>query len=220
MLNPGLPDLDLIIDSAERIVARDGVHAMTIRTLTEATGASIGSIYRVFGSRGGLLGRLWIRAERRFMALLTSLIDEAHNRPGGDPFEVVFAAAEASLLYPQQYPRSAALLMSVRRDEALSHRMPRDVVEQLQALDGELSEVMSRLAIRLWGRDDPQAVDLIATCIIDLPKWTVLRGKRYRGNQSREYVRAAVRGVLEVGPQPVASDRDLVMVGARRGGAA
>jgi AcrR family transcriptional regulator len=220
VLNPGLPDLDPIIDSAEAIVARDGVHALTIRTLTQATGASIGSIYRVFGSRGGLLGRLWIRAERRFMVLLTSLIDQADSQPCGDPFEVVFAAAEASLLYPQQYPRSAALLMSVRRDEALSHRMPREVVEQLKALDDELAEVISRLAMGLWGRDDPQAVELIATCIIDLPKWTVLRGKRYRGHLSREYVRAAVRGILEVGPRPVASDRDLRPVGACREGAA
>jgi AcrR family transcriptional regulator len=219
VLNPELPDLDFIIDSAEAIVARDGVHALTIRALTEGTGVSIGLIYRIFGSRGGLLGRLWIRAERRFM-LLTSLIDEADNRPCADPLDVVFAAVEASLLYPQQYPRSAALLMSVRREEALRHRMPREVVEQLQALDGELAEVMSRLAMRLWDRADPQAVGVLATCVIDLPKWTVLRGKRYRSHLSREYLRAAVRGVLEVGPQPVASDRDLTPVGACRDGAA
>ncbi|BBX97298.1 hypothetical protein [Mycobacterium lacus] len=127
------------------------------------------------------------------MTLLTSLIDEAHNHDG-DPFDVALAAVEASLRCPRQHPRSAGLLMAVRRKDALSQPMPPEVVEQLRALDRELADVMSQLAMRLWDRADTQAVDVIASCVIELPKWIVLRGKRSNGTMTREYLRGGASG--------------------------
>lgn len=201
MLSTGL-NPDLVFDAAEELVAQNGIEALTIRALTKATGISNGTIYRSFHSRGGLLGRTWIRAERRFLNLLSNMVADA-NTQSRDPSEGVHAAAETSLLYPELYPASAALLLTVRREKVVRHPMPQETAEQLLALNSEFTAVMSQLAIALWGRSDTAAVDLIATCIVDLPKWITKRGERYSSPILREYLRAAVRSVLEVGPPSV-----------------
>jgi AcrR family transcriptional regulator len=193
---------------------------VTIRALTKATGVSNGAIYRTFESRGGLLGRVWIRAEQRFLGQLTGLVEEATARPGSEPLDAVYAAAETSLLYPELYPGSAACLMTVHRRDVVSQPMPREIAEQLQALELRLTDVMAQLAEALWQRSDAGAVDLIATCIVDLPKWIARRGERYSLSIRRDYLRAAVRSVLEVGPPPAAASRELAVTGAFCDGAA
>lgn len=219
MLSPRLQEHDYVLDSTEDLVAQDGIEAVTIRALTKATGVSNGAIYRTFESRGGLLGRVWIRAERRFLDQLTSLVEEAKAQPGSEPLDAVYAAAETSLLYPDLYPGSSACLMTVRRDDVVSQPMPADIAEHLRALERELAAVMAQLAEGLWGRSDQSAVNLIATCIIDLPKWIGQRGERYSLPIARDYLRAAVRSVLEVGPPPAGEGRELATSGARHGAA-
>jgi AcrR family transcriptional regulator len=214
-----LQEHDYVLDSTEDLVAQDGIEAVTIRALTKATGVSNGAIYRTFESRGGLLGRVWIRAERRFLDQLTSLVEEARAQPGSEPLDAVYAAAETSLLYPDLYPGSSACLMTVRRDDVVSQPMPADIAEHLRALERELAAVMAQLAEGLWGRSDQSAVNLIATCIIDLPKWIGPRGERYSLPIVRDYLRAAVRSVLEVGPPPAGGGRELATSGARHGAA-
>ncbi|MHA7650581.1 TetR/AcrR family transcriptional regulator [Mycobacterium sp. ML4] len=220
MASPRLHEHDYVLDSTEDLVAQDGIEAVTIRALTKATGVSNGAIYRTFESRGGLLGRVWIRAERRFLDKLTSLIEEAQAQPGSEPLDEVYAAAETSLLYPDLYPGSSACLMTVRRDDVVSQPMPAEIAEQLQVLERELAAVMAQLAQGLWGRNDDIAVNLVATCIIDLPKWIASRAGRYNLPVVRDYLRAAVRSVLEVGPPPTGAARELAGSGARRDGAA
>lgn len=219
MLSPRLQEHDYVLDSTEDLVAQDGIEAVTIRALTKATGVSNGAIYRTFESRGGLLGRVWIRAERRFLDQLTGLVEEAKAQAGSESLDAVYAAAETSLLYPELYPGSSACLMTVRRDDVVSQPMPADIAEHLRALERELVAVMAQLAEGLWGRSDDSAVDLIATCIIDLPKWIGSRGARYSLPIQRDYLRAAVRSVLEVGPPPTGADRELAASGARHGAA-
>ncbi|MDT5136263.1 MAG: hypothetical protein QOD58_525 [Mycobacterium sp.] len=220
MPSPTLQEHDYVLDSTENLVAQDGIDAVTIRALTKATGVSNGAIYRTFESRGGLLGRVWIRAEQRFLGQLTSFVEEATARPGSEPLDAVYAAAETSLLYPELYPGSAACLMTVHRHDVVSQPMPREIAEQLQALELQLTDVMAQLAEALWQRSDAGAVDLIATCILDLPKWIARRGERYSLSMRRDYLRAAVRSVLEVGPPPAGPARELAVTGALCDGAA
>lgn len=104
MLSPRLQEHDYVLDSTEDLVAQDGIEAVTIRALTKATGVSNGAIYRTFESRGGLLGRVWIRAERRFLDQLTGLVEEAKAQAGSESLDAVYAAAETSLLYPSCTP--------------------------------------------------------------------------------------------------------------------
>ncbi|KAA1248771.1 TetR/AcrR family transcriptional regulator [Mycobacterium simiae] len=219
MISTGLRNPDFVFDAAEELVARDGIEALTIRALTKASGISNGAIYRTFESRGGLLGRVWMRAERRFLDLLTRLVGDATTQ-SRNPLDAVYAAAETSLRYPELYPASAALLLTVRREDVVAHPMPREIAEHLRVLHRELADVMSQLAAGLWGRRDSGAVDLVAACIIELPKWIAIRGGKYSSPMLRDYLRAAVRSVLEVGPPPLGVGCETEPTPARQGGAA
>lgn len=220
MTSPRLQEHDYVLDSTEDLIAQDGIEAVTIRALTKATGVSNGAIYRTFESRGGLLGLVWIRAERRFLDQLISLVEEAKSKPGSEPLDAVYAAAETSLLYPTRYPGSSACLMTVNRDDVVSQPMPLEIAEQLKALERELADVMAQLAQGLWQRSDAVAVDLIATCIVDLPKWIAARSQRYSMPILRDYLRAALRSVLEIGPPSAGAGREPAANGARQDGAA
>lgn len=197
-------DPDLVIDSVESLIVQGGVDALTIRAVTRASGFSNGSIYRTFGSRGGLVGRMWIRAERRFLTLLTSLVDEA-----GNPLDAILAAAQASITYAEQYPQSAAVLFTMDRAEALSQPMPPAIADQLRVLDNEFDSILLRLSLDLWHRTDADSIDLMAACVLDLPRWVASRGRRYATPMVRDYLGGAVRAVLEVGPPSLTSDREL-----------
>ncbi|SOJ55257.1 hypothetical protein MSIMFB_02746 [Mycobacterium simulans] len=201
VLSPQLQHPDAVLDSVEALVARSGLNALTIRALTTAAGCSNGAIYRTYGSRGGLIGRMWIRAERRFLTLLNSQVAQAHN-----PFDAVLAAAEASISLLDQYPRSAAVLFTTRREEVLNQSMSPELGDQLRALDQELVEFMSRLAIGLWKRHDADAVGLVRVCVLDLPKRIALRNMRFVAHTVKAYLRGAVGAILEVGPPPLVGE--------------
>src|ERR1700709_2585081 len=99
--------------------------------------------------------------------------------------------------------------MKWHRRYVVSQPMPREIAEQLQALELQLTDVMTQLAEALWQRSDAGAVDLSATRILDRRKWFSRRGERYTLPIRRDYLRAAVRSVLEVGRPPVGATREL-----------
>jgi hypothetical protein len=61
---------------------------------------------------------------------------------------------------------------------------------------------MIRLALHMWDRKDAAAVDVITSCVVDLPTALLLRRKRVGSATAREQLHAAVRAVLTVGPPP------------------
>ncbi|MEE6179429.1 TetR/AcrR family transcriptional regulator [Mycobacterium sp. 050134] len=198
MPRPRLYDQDRILDAAERLAVESGPAAVTIRAIGSATGVSNGALYHTFGSRAGLIGRAWLRAGRRFLALQTELIDAA-----GDGTAAVVAAAEAPGVFAEQHPHSAQLLWTVRRDDLLGPDTPAEIADELRDLDRLLVAAMIRLARAIWDRKDAEAVDVITTCIVDLPTAILLQRNRITDPSARERLRAAVRAVLDVGaPAP------------------
>ena len=79
MPRPQVYDRDAILDAAEELAVQRGVKAVTIRAVSERAGISNGAIYHAFGSRGGLAGRAWVRAARRFLALQREAVDAQHD---------------------------------------------------------------------------------------------------------------------------------------------
>ena len=53
-------------------------------------------IYHAFGSRGGLVGRAWVRAARRFLALQKQVVDAED-----EPVRAVIAAADAPPVFSE-----------------------------------------------------------------------------------------------------------------------
>lgn len=57
MARPRQFDEDVVVDSAREAFWSRGVHATSIGDLSEATGLSVGSLYKAFGSKGELCAR-------------------------------------------------------------------------------------------------------------------------------------------------------------------
>ncbi|MGW4766839.1 TetR/AcrR family transcriptional regulator [Nocardia sp. NPDC004278] len=215
MPRPRTHDPDVVLDAAESLAVRSGPAAVTIRAVAAATGVSNGAIYHTFGSRAELLGRSWLRAARRYLTMQMDLV-EAHlgasvvvapssSNGRGAPHSpevvaAVLAAAETPVEFARQFPDSSKLLLTVSRDELLGDELPDQVAAELAGTDDALVALIIRLSRALWGRGDGAAVDVITTCVVDLPTAILLRRDRITEPIAREHLRAAVRAVLDVGP--------------------
>src|SRR3954470_2134928 len=112
MPRPQVYDRDAMLDAAEDLAVEGGVTAVTIRAVSERAGISNGAIYHAFGSRGGLVGRAWMRAARRSLTMQKRASDAEDA-----PVRAVVAAADAPAVFSEQYPSSARLILGIPREE-------------------------------------------------------------------------------------------------------
>jgi AcrR family transcriptional regulator len=204
MPRPRVYEPDRVLDAVESLAVASGPAAVTIRAISAAVGASNGALYHTFGSRSGLMGRAWLRAGRRFLAVQNDLVDKALFTTGPQaPVAAVVAAADAPAVFAEQHPDSSKVLLTVSREELLDSDLPDDIAIELRDLDRLLVGLLIRLAVNLWDRKDSRAVDTITTCIVDLPTAILLRRNRLANPTARQHLRASVRAVLDVGPPPL-----------------
>jgi AcrR family transcriptional regulator len=192
MPRPQLYDRDAMLDAAEDLAVAGGVKAVTIRAVADRAGISNGAIYHAFGSRGGLVGRAWVRAARRFLALQRQSVDAED-----DPIRAVIAAADAPAVFSEQYPSSARLLLATRREELIGEA-PAEVQAELRALDIDLRDLLIRLSIAMWDRKDAASVAVIEDCVVGLPTGLMLRRPMPPTNDTRRRLAAAVEAILSV----------------------
>ncbi|MUL83103.1 MULTISPECIES: TetR/AcrR family transcriptional regulator [unclassified Mycolicibacterium] len=197
MPRPRVYDPDAVLDATESLAVRSGPASVTIRAISDAVGLSNGALYHSFGSRAGLLGQVWLRAGRRFLALQRELVDAADQ--GTD---AIAAAAYAPVIFAERHPDSARLLLQLRREQVLSPDVPAELADQSHALEKQLVDLMIELAMAAWDRRDRAAVDTVTTCIVDLPTAILLHRNRLTDPTARHHLNAAVAAVLAVGPAP------------------
>jgi AcrR family transcriptional regulator len=192
MPRPQVYDRDAMLDAAEQLAVEGGVSAVTIRAVSERAGISNGAIYHAFGSRGGLVGRAWIRAARRFLTLQKDLVDAED-----DPVRAVIAAADTPAVFSEQYPLSARLWLSIRHDELIGEA-PAEIESDVRTLEAELRDMLIRLSIAVFDRKDAAAVAVIEDCIVGLPTGLMLRRPMPPTPDTRRRLAAAVEAVLSV----------------------
>lgn len=192
MPRPQVYDRDAMLDAAEQLAVEGGVTAVTIRAVSERAGISNGAIYHAFGSRGGLVGRAWVRAARRFLTLQKQAVDAED-----DPVRAVTAAADTPAVFSEQYPLSARLWLSVPRDELIGDA-PADVQTELRALERDLRDMLIRLSIAVFDRKDAASVAVIEDCIVGLPTGLMLRRPMPPTADTRRRLAAAVEAILSV----------------------
>jgi AcrR family transcriptional regulator len=192
MPRPQVYDRDAMLDAAEELAVEGGVKAVTIRAVAERAGISNGAIYHAFGSRGGLVGRAWVRAARRFLTLQKQAVDAED-----EPVRAVMAAADAPAVFSEQYPSSARLILGIPRDELIGEA-PTDVQAELGALDIDLRDLLIRLSIAMWDRKDAASVAVIEDCVVGLPTGLMLRRPMPPTADTRRRLAAAVQALLSV----------------------
>ncbi len=123
------------------------------------------------------------------------------------------AAALAPAVFADHRPAAARMLLTVRREQLLGPDVPDG--EALLDLDARLLQVLIRLAQLLWGRRDRNAVDVVTTCIVDLPTAMFRRtltgpsadGRAVVDAEQRQRLAAAVRAVIATPPSTPTTDR-------------
>jgi AcrR family transcriptional regulator len=185
-------DRDAMLDAAEDLAVDGGVKAVTIRAVSERAGISNGAIYHAFGSRGGLVGRAWVRAARRFLTLQRQAVDSED-----DPVRAVVVAADAPAVFSEQYPSSARLVLGTSREDLIGEA-PADVKAELRALDTDLRDLLIRLSIAMWDRKDAASVAVIEDCVVGLPTGLMLRRPMPPSDATRRRLAAAVEAILSV----------------------
>ncbi|MEV0074981.1 TetR family transcriptional regulator [Nocardia neocaledoniensis] len=202
MPRPRTHDPETVLDAAERLAARSGPAAVTVRAVAAATGVSNGALYHSFGSRQEVLARTWLRAARRFLALQAVDVERAVAAADRSArIAAVVDAAETPGRLADTHPDSARLLLLVDRAELLAGDLPTELADDIAATEKALLTVLTRLSRALWGRADRRGVATVTTCLVDLPTAVLLRRDRLTDPLARAQLRAAVRAVLELGPR-------------------
>lgn len=209
---PRIHDPERLLDVAERLVADRGPEEVTARGLALAAGVPNSAIYHSFGSLPALVGRAWLRAATHFVDVQEGLVDAALAEAG--PVAAVVAAADAPAVVAGQRPDAARLMITVSPDRVLGPQLPDEVAEALHALDKRLVRLLVRLARELWQRGDGVAVEVITTCVVDLPSAIYRRelAEGRVGEDSRRRLAAAVRAVLALPPPKRRSSRTATTV--------
>ena len=204
MPRPRLHDVDAMLDAAEHLVGSGGPAALTLRSLAHDTGAPVGTLTHAFGSRDGLVAALWLRASTQFLDRQTAGVDAALAAGGPAANATVRAALEPLTLVAQR-PDTAAVLLGYRREDLLGADVPGELAADLRAVDDRFVALLIRLAQALWRRGDRAAVETVAVCVVDLPTGLLrryLRGGVRVPPETATQLRAAVHGVLALGPPP------------------
>ncbi|SDU24459.1 TetR/AcrR family transcriptional regulator [Gordonia westfalica] len=203
MPRPRTHDLEQLLDAAEALAVESGPAAVTVRALSDLTSISNGAIYHAFGSRVGVVGRVWLRAAERFLTAqrvaVDAVLDTGHDRETA--VEAVVAAADTPARFSLDHPASGRFLLTVNRDELLgSADLPDDLAGDLRQLDQALVEPFVTLSRALWARADRHTVEIIRDCVVELPTALLLRGRRTADEAVRARCAAAVRAVLALDP--------------------
>ncbi|MGI5220732.1 TetR/AcrR family transcriptional regulator [Nocardia sp. CA-290969] len=199
MPRPRTHDLDHLMDVAEQLAVDSGPAAVTVRALSAATSVSNGAIYHAFGSRAELMGRVWLRAAQRFLALQREAVERALSAgpASGNAVEAVVAAADTPAEFLLRQPVSGRFLLTVSRKELLgAGDIGDDLAGEMHRLDRVLVELFAELARNVFGHTDGEAVTVIRDCVVELPTALLLRGRRAPDPAVRRRLAAAVRAVL------------------------
>ncbi|MDH3045214.1 helix-turn-helix domain-containing protein [Gordonia alkanivorans] len=203
MPRPRTHDLEQLLDAAEALAVQSGAAAVTVRALSESTAVSNGAIYHAFGSRAGLVGRVWLRAAQRFLTAQREAVEATLDSGRGRDIavEAVVVAADVPARFALDQPLSGRFLLTVDRSELLGDAdLPDDLADELRDLDQALVDLFRTLAHAVWGRTDRQTVEVIRDCVVELPTALLLRGRRTADAAVRERLAAAVRAVLSLDP--------------------
>lgn len=190
MGRPRRHDRDELLDHARDLWAREGLGGLTIRSLSARSGVPNGVIYHAFGSRDGLVARVWNREAGAFLDLQRHAIAAC-----ADPVRAAVAAACAPADFARGHPDGSRVLLSVRATALLTDRLDPDVQARVAERKRELGVIITGLAERCWARHDPTALAAMTMCVVDLPSALLLARDRVTDPLARHALETAVRAI-------------------------
>jgi AcrR family transcriptional regulator len=166
---PQLHPSDTMLDAARDLLIEGGSASATVEAIADVSGAPTGTIYHRFGSRNGLLTRLWIRAVYRSQASFLAALEHEDARAAA------LAAAQSILEFCEQEPADARLLVSFRREDLIRTAPSGHLADELEELNRPVEAAVVSLARRLYGRPTRAALNRTLFAVFDLPYGAVRR---------------------------------------------
>ncbi len=200
MGRPRRYNIDELLDDARELWLTGGIANVTIRALSSASGASNGAVYHAFGSRDGLLARVWAREAEGFLAFQRERV--ARELRDGNPVSAFVAAALAPATYAEASADGARVLLTADLDDFLTSELDDDARSTLHRLRGEVGQLLVELSTALWGRTDRPAVAAVRYGVVNIPGTLLLNGKDVADPVARYVLEQAVRGIAAEPPPP------------------
>ena len=155
-----------LLDAAERIVAEQGIDALSLREVARDAGTTTRAIYSLFGSKDGLLGALGVRAFNLLQREIEAL--PASDQPSDDLIEVALIYRRFALEHPALFS-----IAFHRADPAIWPRFRAAAVDALAVLDKRFEPLAD--ADLLGGRSVSEASTQFRA-LGEGAAWTELRG--------------------------------------------
>jgi AcrR family transcriptional regulator len=155
-----------LLDAAERIVAEQGIDALSLREVARDASTTTRAIYSLFGSKDGLLGALGVRAFNLLQREIEAL--PASDQPSDDLIEVALIYRRFALEHPALFS-----IAFHRADPAIWPRFRAAAVDALAVLDKRFEQLAD--ADLLGGRSVSEASTQFRA-LGEGAAWTELRG--------------------------------------------
>jgi len=149
----------LLDGAAELLRERDWVD-ITMADIAAAAGVSRQTLYSEFGSRAEFAQALFLREADRFLAD----VERAVNSNLDDPVAALAAAFDVFLTAAAEHPLIRSIVSGAGGNESL---LPY-VTTQGQPVVGRAAERLAAVISAGWPHVDPDAVSLLAECVVRL----------------------------------------------------
>jgi len=129
------------IDSAIKIIAEEGLGALTIAGLATRVTAPVGSVYHRFPSRDALIAELWLNIIESFQSEWLKILQT-------DGLKAMLFCME----WVRNHPNEARVMLLYRIDDLMSGEWPEDLKKRARKLSGEMQEGIAAFTKKQFGR--------------------------------------------------------------------
>ena len=113
-----------LLDAAEAVFGRKGLHGTTLKEVAELAEFSVGSVYSFFESKDDLFRQIFVRRGEEFIPALRALLDDT----AADPVEQLHALVDFEVGFFRTNPRFGRLYLRYSNATMLSNDREIDVV--------------------------------------------------------------------------------------------
>jgi AcrR family transcriptional regulator len=140
---------DLMIETARRLIAANGLRSLKVRDVAEAADCSIGSVYNQFGDFDGLI----LTVNRETVRALTARLAAV---PAEDPVRQLHGLAETYLAFAADHANLLRSLFEHRMED--DRPFPEDILKMVM----QAFALMHEPLVRLLPDRNPEEVALLA----------------------------------------------------------
>lgn len=146
------------LDSAIKIIAEEGLGALTIAGLSTRMTAPIGSVYHRFPSRDALVAELWLNIIESFQTEWLKILQTDGRQ-----------ATIFSMEWVRDHPDEARVMLLHRIEDLAFGDWPKDMQKRARRLSDELQEGIAAFTKRTFGKATPEYIDRTIYAMHDAP---------------------------------------------------